>query len=111
MDFAEAVRGWVQCDNELTRINEVRKQLVTRKAQLSDAIHSHSSQIPQGVIAITDGTLKLKESKTRGVLTLAYVQECLEACVYPREQVQAIMEYIRSRRPTRTNKEIIRCQR
>lgn len=102
MDLASSVKQWVALDNQLRRLNEARRDLLAQRSEQASEIQRHADRVPNGVIKITDGRLKLANTSTRAPLTLQHVESCLQTCIPNPADVETIMALIRERRPMRT---------
>lgn len=100
-EFQEQIKHWVKIDNQIREANENLKTLRSERTNLTNNIHEYleENDMKNTVVQISDGKLKFQRVKTTAPLTLRYVQDCLNACIEDKQQIDEIMEYIRTNRP------------
>jgi hypothetical protein len=109
-NLEKTIQTWVELDNELKRINEKVKDIRTRRNDIEDKIMTHveNNNMNNSFINISDGKLKFCETKQTAPLTLCFLEKCLSEVIANQGQVKQIVEYIKSRRETKTVPEIKR---
>ena len=109
-NLEKTIQNWVELDNELKRINEKAKDIRTRKNDIEDKIMTYveDNNMSNSFINITDGKLKFCETKQTAPLTLGFLEKCLGEVIANQGQVKQIVEYIKSKRETKTVPEIKR---
>ena len=109
-NLEKTIQNWVELDNELKRINEKAKDIRTRKNDIEDKIMTYveDNNMSNSFINITDWKLKFCETKQTAPLTLGFLEKCLGEVIANQGQVKQIVEYIKSKRETKTVPEIKR---
>ena len=109
-NLEKTIQNWVELDNELKRINEKAKDIRTRKNDIEDKIMTYveDNNMSNSFINITDGKLKFCETKQTAPLTLGFLEKCLSEVIANQGQVKQIVDYIKSKRETKTVPEIKR---
>jgi predicted transcriptional regulator len=109
-NLEKTIQTWVELDNEIKRINEKVKDLRSRKNDVEDKIMTHveNNDMNNSFINITDGKLKFCETKQTAPLTLGFLEKCLGEVIANQGQVKQIVDYIKSKRETKTVPEIKR---
>lgn len=106
----KTIQSWVELDNELKRMNERLKDIRTRKNDVEDKIMTYveNNNMSNSFINISDGKLKFCETKQTSPLTLGFLEKCLSEVIANQGQVKQIVDYIKSKRETKTVPEIKR---
>ena len=73
--FKSAVKAYVECDNEISDLNSQRKELTDEKKQLEEFMIEYMTKNKHEEIMISDGTLQLAITKSKGALKKEYVQD------------------------------------
>jgi hypothetical protein len=73
--FKSAVKAYVECDNELSDINSQKKELTDEKKQLEEFMIEYMTKNKHEEIMISDGTLHLAITKSKGALKKEYIQD------------------------------------
>ena len=60
--------------------------------------HIENNDLTNAIIQISDGKLKYTQNKVSQTITLKYVDKCLRELINNTEQVDTIMQYIKSNR-------------
>ena len=110
MNFEQQIKEWVHIDNQIKLLNEKMKTLREQKLSLNENIISYASKnnILNANIQISDGKLKITNTKIQTPLSFKYLENCLGSIIRNENQVKQIMEYIKSNREIKTVSEIKR---
>lgn len=76
--FQNAVKAYVECDNDIKDINTKKKELTDEKKQLEEFMIEYMTKNKHEEILISDGTLHLAITKTKGALKKEYVQDRIQ---------------------------------
>lgn len=111
MDIEKRVKDWVTIDNRLKLLNEEMRDLRDKKRDYeNDVLIWATPYVDQGqkpTIKISDGKLRIVETKQTQPLSMKFIEECLEQCLSEQNKTQ-IMDFIKSRRQTKVIKEVKR---
>ena len=75
LQFKKAVKAYVECDNDIKEINDKKKELNDEKKQLEEYMIEYMTKNKHEEILISDGTLQLAFTKSKGALKKEYVQD------------------------------------
>ena len=75
LQFKKAVKAYVECDNDIKEINDKKKELNDEKKQLEEYMIEYMTKNKHEEILISDGTLHLAFTKSKGALKKEYVQD------------------------------------
>ena len=108
--FQENIKEWVTIDNSIKTATEELKQMKTKRSEISDTILDfvETENLNSTTININNGSLKFGTVKQSNSLTLTYVKSCLEQCISNEEDVNSIMDVIKSSREVKVSSEIKR---
>ena len=108
--FQENIKGWVTIDNSIKTATEELKQMKTKRSEISDTILDfvETENLNSTTININNGSLKFGTVKQINGLTLTYVKSCLEQCISNEDDINSIMEVIKSSREVKVSSEIKR---
>ena len=108
--FQENIKGWVTIDNSIKTATEELKQMKTKRSEISDTIldYVETENLNSTTININNGSLKFGTVKQINGLTLTYVKSCLEQCISNEDDINSIMEVIKSSREVKVSSEIKR---
>ena len=100
MSIQQTVKDWVVKDNEIRNYQNKIKELKTEKNELSDEIKVllRESNMQNAVIEISDGKLKLQETKQYSTITLSYLKNCLSVFIKNSNDVDKILNYVKENR-------------
>jgi len=73
--FKIAVKAYVECDNEISDLNSQKKELADEKKQLEEYMIEYMTKNKHEEIMISNGTLHLAITKSKGALKKEYVQD------------------------------------
>lgn len=76
--FQNAVKAYVECDNDIKDLNTKKKELADEKKQLEEYMIEYMTKNKHEEILISDGTLHLAITKTKGALKKEYVQDRIQ---------------------------------
>ncbi len=108
--FQENIKDWVTIDNSIKTATEELKQMKTKRSEISDTILDfvETENLNSTTININNGSLKFGTVKQSNSLTLTYVKSCLEQCISNEDDVNSIMDVIKSSREVKVSSEIKR---
>lgn len=109
-EFEQGIRQWIKLDNQLKEINAKAKQIREERSQVTDALieQSETHGLQNATINITNGKLKIAETKTPAQLSIKFIQQCLYECIDDQEQVNYLVDYIKEKRPYKIGKDVKR---
>lgn len=102
----EKIRKWVQLDNKINELKSELGEYKTEKNELTAYINDNVQE--NALIKLPDSELRFKEERSTSSLTLKYVKECLSHFIPNGDQVDTIMNYIKSNRDVKYNRVIKR---
>jgi len=110
MSFENQIQQWVILDNQTRQLNEKLKELRDKKNQLASNItkYAENNEMMNSSIKISDGRLKIANTKVAEPLTYKYIERTLGEIIKNEEQVKTIMTYIKQRREHKIVQEIKR---
>lgn len=110
MSIEQNIQSWVSIDNQIKLYNEKISELREKKCNLTEKIVEHASNnnLTKSVFQISDGKLKIAETKVPETLTFKYLEKSLNEIITNKEQVGKIIEYIKKNRETKVINEIKR---
>ena len=110
MSFENQIQQWVLLDNQTRQLNEKLKELRDKKNQIASNItkYAENNEMMNSFIKISDGRLKLANTKVAEPLTYKYIERTLGEIIKNEEQVKSIMTYIKQRREYKIVQEIKR---
>lgn len=108
--FQENIKDWVTIDNSIKIATEELKQMKTKRSEISDTILDfvETENLNSTTININNGSLKFGTVKQSNSLTLTYVKSCLEQCISNEDDINSIMDVIKSSREVKVSSEIKR---
>ena len=108
--FQENIKDWVTIDNSIKSATEQLKLMKTKRSEISDTILDfvETENLNSTTININNGSLKFGTVKQSNSLTLTYVKSCLEQCISNEDDVNRIMDVIKSSREVKVSSEIKR---
>ncbi|MBE29510.1 hypothetical protein CL646_05545 [bacterium] len=109
-EFQENIKKWVTMDNNIKTATEELKNMKIERSEISDTILDfvETENLNSTTININNGTLKFGTVKQSNGLTLTYVKSCLEQCISNEDDVNSIMDVIKSSREVKVSSEIKR---
>jgi len=112
MNFESKIKEWVQLDNETRIYNEKIRQLREKKLKIVESLKDDndifSERLHNRTINISDGRLKLYNTKVTEPVTFKYLDTTLKKIIRNEEQVSKIMKYIKENREIKLVPEIKR---
>jgi hypothetical protein len=110
MNFENQIQQWVSIDNQIKQINEKTKELRDKRNSLEQNITNYAStnNLSGSIINISDGKLKITNSKVPEPLTFKYLEKTLGEVIKNENQVKLIMEHIKQKRIVKIIPEIKR---
>jgi hypothetical protein len=73
--FKNAVKAYVECDNDIKDLNTKKKELNDEKKQLEEYMIEYMTKNKHEEILISNGKLHLAITKTKGAIKKEYVQD------------------------------------
>jgi hypothetical protein len=110
MNFENQIQQWVSLDNQIKQFNEKTKELRDKRNNLEQIItnYASSNNLSGSVINISDGKLKIGNSRVPEPLTFKYLEKTLGEVIKNENQVKVIMEHIKQKRTVKIIPEIKR---
>jgi len=110
MSFENQIQQWVTIDNKLKQLNENVKEMREKRKVLEQNItnYASSNNLSNATIQISDGKLKLANTKVQEPITLKYLEKTLSEVIKNESQVKLIMEHIKQKRTIKIVPEIKR---
>ena len=110
MSFEQNIQQWVSIDNQLKIYNDKIRELRERRSDVTEAIMEQATdkKMEKSVIQISDGKLKITESRVPEPLTYKYLEKCLSEIIKSEDQVTQIMDYVKKKREIKVVSEIKR---
>ena len=77
MSIEQNIQSWVSIDNQIKLYNEKISELREKKCNLTEKIVEHASNnnLTKSVFQISDGKLKITETKVPETLTFKYLSD------------------------------------
>jgi len=110
MSFESQIQQWVLIDNQLKTLNEKTRELREKRHTLTNNITSYAStnNYSDKIIQISDGKLKITNTKTSEPLTFKYIEKTLGEVIKNEAQVKMIIDHLKQRREIKNIPEIKR---
>jgi hypothetical protein len=110
MNFENQIKQWVQFDNQLKELNEQTKELREKRNSLEKTITTYatSNNLSGSTIQISDGKLKILNTRVCEPLTFKYLEKSLSEIIKNENQVKSIIEHIKEKRQVKIVSEIKR---
>jgi hypothetical protein len=110
MSFEQNIQQWVSIDNQLKIYNDKIRELREKRSNVTETIMEQATDknLAKSVIQISDGKLKITESRVPEPLTYKYLEKCLSEIIKSEDQVTQIMDYIKKKREIKVVSEIKR---
>lgn len=95
----ENLEEWVNIDNQIKKLNERLSILKEQRKAILDNIFENNNIESDKIIAnLSDSKLKIVKTKVTQSLTFTYLENCLNEIITSPEQVETIMNHIKSNR-------------
>ena len=109
-EFTNMIKEWVTIDNELRELNIKSKSLREKKNNVNNNVINYieTNNLDNAIIKISDGTLKFNYTNISQPLTFKYINECLNDIINDKNQVEAIINYIKNKRNVKSIMDIKR---
>ena len=109
-EFTNMIKEWVTIDNELRELSLKTKSLREKKNNLNNNVINYieNNNLDNAIIKISDGTLKFNYTNISQPLTFKYINECLSDIINDKNQVEAIINYIKNKRNVKSIMDIKR---
>jgi len=103
MEFEKNIKEWVALDNQEKKLKDRVKEIRSTKNNISDKIfvYTEENNLGHATIEISDGKLKFQNTKITSPLTFKFLEKCLSECIENKEQVDAIIKYVKSSRESK----------
>ena len=105
-EFIENVKQWNNIDTQIKLVNEKTKKIREMKTYLASQISEYMRNNNLGSVKFNGGEIRMYEKKDYETLTFSYIEECLENILEDEEQIDFIMNYLRTNREVKTTPEI-----
>ena len=106
-EFTQNIKSWVHYDNEIQKLNKTLKDLRLKKIE-TQAVLLDNPLRDNININISDGRLKFSQITVSQPLSLQFISTCLHDLIHEPEQVNQIMEHIKTKRTKRIEQTIKR---
>ena len=109
-EFTNMIKEWVTIDNELRELSLKSKSLREKKNHVNNNVINYieTNNLDNAIIKISDGTLKFNYTNISQPLTFKYINECLNDIINDKNQVEAIINYIKNKRNVKSIMDIKR---
>jgi hypothetical protein len=111
-NFDETMAQWVHVDNRIKQLRDQMDELKEEKNEISDKLNDYveSNSVEKKSINVNlkDSQIKFITTKVPQTLTFKYLEKCLNDIVTDSDQVEQIIEYIKSNRTINEVNEIKR---
>tara|TARA_B100000035_G_scaffold313366_1_gene326907 strand:+ start:2925 stop:3272 length:348 start_codon:yes stop_codon:yes gene_type:complete len=109
-EFTNMIKEWVTIDNELRELSIKSKSLREKKNNVNNNVINYieTNNLDNAIIKISDGTLKFNYTNISQPLTFKYINECLNDIINDKNQVEAIINYIKNKRNVKSIMDIKR---
>jgi hypothetical protein len=110
MSFEQNIQQWVSIDNQLKIYNDKIRELREKRSNVTETIMEQATDknLAKSVIQISDGKLKITETRVPEPLTYKYLEKCLSEIIKSEDQVTQIMDYVKKKREIKVISEIKR---
>jgi FtsZ-binding cell division protein ZapB len=110
MNFENQIQQWVVIDNQLKMLNAKTKELREKRNSLTNDIsnYAYNNSISNKLIEISDGKIKIINSKIVEPLTFKYVEKTLGEVIKNETHVKMIIEHLKQKRESKIVPEIKR---
>jgi hypothetical protein len=110
MSFEQNIQQWVSIDNQLKIYNDKIRELREKRSNVTETIMEQATDknLAKSVIQISDGKLKISETRVPEPLTYKYLEKCLSEIIKSEDQVTQIMDYVKKKREIKVVSEIKR---
>jgi hypothetical protein len=110
MSVEQYVQQWVSLDNQLKLLNEKTREMREKRDSLEEDIvrHFSNSNRVAPIINISDGKLRVAETRVPEPITFKYLEKTLSEIIKNESQVKTIIDYIKKRRNVKVVSEIKR---
>jgi len=105
-EFIENVKQWNNIDTQIKLVNEKTKKIREMKTYLASQISEYMRNNNLGSVKFNGGEIRMYEKKDYETLTFSYIEDCLENILEDEEQIDFIMNYLRTNREVKTTPEI-----
>ncbi len=113
MNFESQIQQWVSIDNQIKQTNEKMKELREKRNILEQNItnYASSNNLSESFIYISDGKIKITQTKIQEPLTFKYLEKTLGEIIKNDNQIKLIMNHLKEKRAVKIIPEIKRFSR
>lgn len=110
MSFEQNIKTWVSLDNQIKQYSDKIRLLKEERSETSESINRfiEEKNLQNAVVQISDGKLRFSTLKIPQPLTFRYVEQCLGEIIEDSDQVEKIIDYIKSKRTMKYTPDIKR---
>lgn len=110
MNFEREIKNWVSLDNQIKQQTEKLKILKEERNETTETINRiiEDRNLHNATVEISDGRLRFSTTRIAQPLTFKYVEQCLGEIIRDSDQVEKIINYIKSKREIKFSPEIKR---
>lgn len=112
LNFDETMAEWVDIDNQIKQINiklsELKEEKNYTSDKLNEYIENHGVDKKSINVNLKDSHIKFVTTKVPQTLTFKYLEKCLDEIITDKEQINQIIEYVKSNREINEINEIKR---
>lgn len=104
-EFVQKVRQWVILEHQLTSLTEKARIVRLERQTLSNEICDHmiSNGMENSALSLTGGNIARVSQRTEfAPLSFSFIRECLAEVIDEEEQLEFLIELIRSRRAVKS---------
>ncbi len=110
MSFETKIQQWVLIDNQLKQLNEKTKELREKRNLIEENIieYTKTNNITDSTIKISDGKLKISNTRVTEPLTFKYLEKSLSEIIKNESQLNSIINHLKQNRNIKNIEEIKR---
>jgi len=110
MSFESQIQQWVLIDNQIKQINEKTKELREKRNLIEENIiqYTKTNNIKDSSIRISDGKLKITNTRIPEPLTFKYLEKSLSEIIKNESQLNLIINHLKQNRSIKNIEEIKR---
>jgi len=105
MTFEEQIRKWAALDTKIAEINSNARELRSERNGVEQLIirHVEDNSLSSATVKLSDSKLQFVNNKVNPPLTYKFLKECFLEIMDDPDEVDAIMDHIRSKREPKTS--------
>jgi seryl-tRNA synthetase len=108
MNFETQIQNWVNLDNQIRLYNGKVKELREKRNKLEEQLIEQATNNNLSQIKITDGKLKITNTKIPTPLTFKYLEKSLSEVIKNNDQINIILNHLKNGREYKYVQEIKR---